>query len=91
LEEIITDMNHSGEKLNVLTNLPKELRSPEEVETRRRLNLINNARNRDIYTREHSQGTLNFLNDLTMEKEYDNDEGWEEFSIFDDVDEDDTE
>lgn len=68
-EEIIVNYDHEGEKLNCLTNLPKNERSPEERLTRKRLNLKNNARNRCIYTQEMAQGTMNYLADLEEKDE----------------------
>lgn len=69
-EEIICSMDHDGEKLNKeLTNLPKDQKSPEEIKTRQRLNLKNNARNRCVYTKEAAHGAMNYLEDIEQKEE----------------------
>lgn len=58
-EEICANFNHGGPKLN----------DSEDPKVRSRIYNANNARNRCAMTREKSQGTLNYLVDLDLDKE----------------------
>lgn len=58
-EEVNANFNHSGVKLN----------DSSDPATRKRIYLNNNARNRDIMTREHAQGTLNYLFEIEEKEE----------------------
>ena len=58
-EEIISNRYHNGPKLNDF----------EDPKVRSRIYTKNNVRNRDIYTRETSQGTMNYLAEMDLDGE----------------------
>lgn len=57
-EEICANFNHSGPKLN----------DKSDPKVRSRIYNRNNERNRCIMSREKSQGTLNYLDDIDIDK-----------------------
>lgn len=59
-EEICANFNHKGPKLN----------DQSDPKVRSRIYNRNNERNRCILTREEAQGTLNYVEDLDIDKEY---------------------
>lgn len=58
-EEICANFNHNGPKLNDQT----------DPAVRSRIYGKNNQRNRCIFTRERAQNTLNYLDELDLDKE----------------------
>lgn len=59
-EEICANFNHKGPKLN----------DQSDPKVRSRIYGRNNQRNRCIYTKELAQGTLNSLEEMDVDKEY---------------------
>lgn len=58
-EEVCANFNHSGPKLNDVT----------DAATRSRIYNRNNARNRCIFSQELAQGTLNYIEELDKDDE----------------------